>query len=141
MSEEAETPHANDRSGAQTGGRPPRLGRVSELDGTPAAACDLADAFIAAGGVQNGGIDGANVIGAVPDGMRELLAENLLVMLRDLESCSGNDALVSESDVRRGAHTMPLFLAGSDFLLSGFSDSRIAWTGTTCRRRGSSTSR
>jgi propanediol dehydratase large subunit len=71
-------------------------------------------------GVQNGGIDGASVVGAVPDGMRELLAENLLVMLRDLESCSGNDALVSESDIRRTAHTVPLFLAGSDFIFSGF---------------------
>ena len=71
-------------------------------------------------GVQNGGIDAASVVGAVPDGMRELLAENLLVMLRDLESCSGNDALVSESDVRRTAHTMPLLLAGSDFIFSGF---------------------
>jgi len=71
-------------------------------------------------GVQNGGIDAASVVGAVPDGMRELLAENLLVMLRDLESCSGTDALVSESDVRRTAHTVPLLLAGSDFLFSGF---------------------
>lgn len=71
-------------------------------------------------GVQNGGIDGASVVGCVPEGMRELLAENLLVMLRDLESCSGNDALVSESDLRRTAHTVPLFLAGSDFLFSGF---------------------
>jgi propanediol dehydratase large subunit len=71
-------------------------------------------------GVQNGGIDGASVVGCVPGGMRELLAENLLVMLRDLESCSGNDALVSESDMRRTAHTVPLFLAGSDFLFSGF---------------------
>jgi propanediol dehydratase large subunit len=71
-------------------------------------------------GVQNGGIDGASVVASVPDGMRELLAENLLVMLRDLESCSGNDALVSESDIRRTAHTVPLFLAGSDFLFSGF---------------------
>ena len=75
---------------------------------------------IGAQGVQNGGIDGASVVGSVPDGMRELLAENLLVMLRDLESCSGNDALVSESDMRRTAHTVPLFLAGSDFLFSGF---------------------
>jgi propanediol dehydratase large subunit len=71
-------------------------------------------------GVQNGGIDGASVVGSVPDGMRELLAENLLVMLRDLESCSGNDSLVSESDMRRTAHTIPLVLAGSDFLFSGF---------------------
>ena len=71
-------------------------------------------------GVQNGGIDAASVAGAVPDGMREILAENLLVMLRDLESCSGNDSLVSESDMRRTAHTVPLLLAGSDFLFSGF---------------------
>ncbi|MBS1887609.1 MAG: propanediol/glycerol family dehydratase large subunit [Actinobacteria bacterium] len=75
---------------------------------------------IGAQGVQNGGIDGASVVGAVPDGMRELLAENLMVMLRDLESCSGNDTLVSESDIRRTAHTVPLLLAGSDFLFSGF---------------------
>ena len=71
-------------------------------------------------GVQNGGIDGASVVGSVPDGMRELLAENLLVMLRDLESGSGNDSLISESDMRRTAHTVPLVLAGSDFLFSGF---------------------
>ncbi|MBS1677500.1 MAG: propanediol/glycerol family dehydratase large subunit [Actinobacteria bacterium] len=75
---------------------------------------------IGAQGVQNGGIDGASVVGAVPDGMRELLAENLMVMLRDLESCSGNDTQVSESDIRRTAHTVPLLLAGSDFLFSGF---------------------
>ena len=29
-------------------------------------------------GVQNGGIDGVNVAGSVPDGMREVIAENLL---------------------------------------------------------------
>ena len=46
---------------------------------------------IGAQGVQNGGIDGASVVGSVPDGMRAMPAENLLVMLRDLESCSGND--------------------------------------------------
>ncbi len=71
-------------------------------------------------GVQNGGIDGASVAGAVPDGFRELLAENLMVMTRGLESCSGNDTLVSESDLRRMARTMPTLLAGSDFLFSGF---------------------
>jgi propanediol dehydratase large subunit len=60
------------------------------------------------------------VVASVPDGMRELLAENLMVMLRDLESCSGNDTLVSESDIRRTARTVPLVLAGSDFLFSGF---------------------
>lgn len=71
-------------------------------------------------GVQNGGIDGASVAASVPGGMRELLAENLMVMLRDLESCSGNDTMVSESDIRRTAHTMPVFFAGSDFIFSGF---------------------
>ncbi len=71
-------------------------------------------------GVQNGGIDGASVAGSVPNGMRALLAENLMVMLRNLESCSGNDTLVSESDIRRTAHTMPVFFAGSDFIFSGF---------------------
>jgi propanediol dehydratase large subunit len=71
-------------------------------------------------GVQNGGIDGASVAGSVPNGMRTLLAENLMVMLRDLESCSGNDTQVSESDLRRSAHTVPLMLAGSDFIFSGF---------------------
>lgn len=74
---------------------------------------------IGAQGVQNGGIDGVNVVASVPNGMRELLAENLMVMLRDLESCSGNDTLCSESHLRRAAHTVPLLLAGSDFLFSG----------------------
>lgn len=71
-------------------------------------------------GVQNGGIDGVNVTASVPDGMREVIAENLCVMLHDLESCSGNDTLMSSSDLRRVAHTLPLLLAGADFLFSGF---------------------
>ena len=71
-------------------------------------------------GVQNGGIDGVNVTASVPHGMREVIAENLCVMLHDLESCSGNDTLMSASDIRRTAHTFPLLLAGADFLFSGF---------------------
>ena len=71
-------------------------------------------------GTQNGGIDGVNVAGSVPDGMREVIAENLLAMMHDLESCTGNDTLMSSSDIRRTAHTLPLLLAGSDFLFSGF---------------------
>ena len=71
-------------------------------------------------GVQNGGIDGVNVTASVPDGMREVIAENLCVMLYDLESCTGNDTLMSSSDIRRTAHTLPLLLAGTDFLFSGF---------------------
>ncbi len=71
-------------------------------------------------GVQNGGIDGVGVVASVPEGMKELLAENLMVMLRDLESCAGNDNLISESDIRRSAHTLPVLLAGADFIFSGF---------------------
>ena len=71
-------------------------------------------------GVQNGGIDGASVAGAVPRGVRELMTENLMVMARNLEACTGNDALMSESDVRRTSRTLPILLAGSDYVCSGF---------------------
>jgi propanediol dehydratase large subunit len=71
-------------------------------------------------GVQNGGIDGASVAASVPNGLRELMAENVMVMMRNLESCSGNDALMSESDMRRTSRTLPIVLAGSDFAFSGF---------------------
>jgi propanediol dehydratase large subunit len=71
-------------------------------------------------GVQNGGIDSASVAGAVPGGVRSLMAENVLVMLLNLEACTGNDALMSESDVRRTSRTHPIFIAGSDFVCSGF---------------------
>ena len=71
-------------------------------------------------GVQNGGIDGASVAGSVPRGVREMMAENLMVMARNLEACTGNDALMSESDVRRTSRTLPILLAGSDYVCSGF---------------------
>jgi propanediol dehydratase large subunit len=75
---------------------------------------------IGAQGVQNGGIDGASVAASVPSGLRELMSENLMAMMRNLESCSGNDALMSESDMRRTSRTLPIVLAGSDFVFSGF---------------------
>jgi propanediol dehydratase large subunit len=84
------------------------------------ARCVALARAIGSQGVQNGGIDGINVAAAVPGGMREVLAENLLVMICDLEACTGNDTLMSASDLRRAAHTVPLLLAGSDFLFSGF---------------------
>jgi len=84
------------------------------------ARCIAVTRAAGAQGVQNGGIDGVNVTASVPDGMREVIAENLCVMLYDLESCTGNDTLMSASDIRRTAHTFPLLLAGSDFLFSGF---------------------
>src|SRR5262249_28932429 len=53
-------------------------------------------------------------------GLRELMSENVMAMMRNLESCSGNDALMSESDKRRTSRTLPIVLAGSDFVFSGF---------------------
>ncbi|BCI52249.1 glycerol dehydratase large subunit [Mycolicibacterium litorale] len=75
---------------------------------------------IGAQGVQNGGVDGAAITASVPGGVRELIAENLMVMLRGLESCSGNDSLMSESTMRRTSRTLPTLLSGSDFIFSGF---------------------
>lgn len=71
-------------------------------------------------GVQNGGIDTAALTASVPGGVHELHLENLMVMMRGLESCSGNDSLMSESDMRRTSRTLPTLLAGSDFIVSGF---------------------
>jgi propanediol dehydratase large subunit len=75
---------------------------------------------LGAQGVQNGGIDGASIVSSVPRGVRELMCENVMVMARGLESCSGNDSLMSESDLRRVSRTLPILLAGSDFICSGF---------------------
>jgi propanediol dehydratase large subunit len=84
------------------------------------ARCIAVTRAAGAQGVQNGGIDGVNVTASVPDGMRVVIAENLCVMRHDLESCTGNDTIMSASDIRRTAHTLPILLAGSDFLFSGF---------------------
>jgi propanediol dehydratase large subunit len=84
------------------------------------ARCVALARAVGAQGVQNGGIDGASVAASVPRGLRELMAENLMVMMRNLESCSGNDALMSESEMRRTSRTLPIILAGSDFMFSGF---------------------
>lgn len=84
------------------------------------ARCVALARAIGAQGVQNGGIDSASVAGSVPSGVRSMMAENLMVMLRNLESCTGNDALMSESDVRRTSRTHPIFIGGTDFICSGF---------------------
>jgi propanediol dehydratase large subunit len=84
------------------------------------ARCVALARAIGAQGVQNGGIDSASVAGAIPGGVRSLMAENLMVMLRNLEACTGNDALMSESEVRRTSRTHPIFIAGTDFICSGF---------------------
>ena len=75
-------------------------------------------------GTQNGGIDGAPLTASMAGGMRELMAENLIAVWLGLECASGNDARVSESEIRVGAKITPFLLAGSDLLCSGFGSIR-----------------
>lgn len=72
-------------------------------------------------GLQNGSISCIGVSGAVPSGIRAILAENLCASLVDLECASGNDQTFSHSDMRRTARLLMQFLPGTDFICSGFS--------------------
>lgn len=72
-------------------------------------------------GLQNGSISCIGVPGAVPGGIRAVLAENLITTMLDLEVASGNDQTFSHSPFRRTARTMMQFLPGTDFIFSGYS--------------------
>jgi propanediol dehydratase large subunit len=72
-------------------------------------------------GVQNGSISCVALVLALPGGVREILAENLLAAWLDLEVASGNDAIASHSAMRRTAKLMGQFLPGTDFVTSGYS--------------------
>jgi propanediol dehydratase large subunit len=72
-------------------------------------------------GLQNGSISCIGVPGAVPSGIRAVLAENLCASLLDLECASGNDQTFSHSDMRRTARLLMQFLPGTDFVCSGYS--------------------
>ena len=72
-------------------------------------------------GVQNGSISCVALALSVPGGTREVLAENVLAAWLDLEVASGNDAIASHSEIRKTAKLMGQFLAGTDFVTSGYS--------------------
>jgi propanediol dehydratase large subunit len=72
-------------------------------------------------GIQNGSISCVGVPGAVPSGVRAMLAENLIAMILDLECASGNDQTFTHSRTRRTARMLMQFLPGTDFIFSGYS--------------------
>lgn len=83
--------------------------------------CILVSKAAGVQGLQNGSISCIGVPGAVPSGIRAVLAENLVTTMLDLEVASGNDQTFSHSDIRRTARTMMQLLPGTDFIFSGYS--------------------
>lgn len=72
-------------------------------------------------GLQNGSISCIGVPGAVPSGIRAVLAENLITTMLDMEVASGNDQTFSHSEIRRTARALMQILPGTDFIFSGYS--------------------
>ncbi|WP_328822881.1 propanediol/glycerol family dehydratase large subunit [Pediococcus acidilactici] len=72
-------------------------------------------------GLQNGGVSCIGIPGAVPLGIRSVMGENLLCMMLDLECASGNDQAFSHSDMRRTERLLGQFIAGTDYVSSGYS--------------------
>lgn len=72
-------------------------------------------------GTQNGSVSCIGVPASVPGGFRAIAAENLMASLLNLEVASGNDQTFSHSDMRRMSKMFPQFMAGTDFITSGYS--------------------
>ncbi len=72
-------------------------------------------------GLQNGSISVIGVPGAVPSGIRAVLAENVATVFNDLEVASGNDQTFTHSPIRNTARMLMQFLPGTDFVFSGYS--------------------
>ena len=72
-------------------------------------------------GLQNGSISCVGVPGAVPAGVRAMLAENVATVLNDLEVASGNDQTFTHSPIRNTARMLMQFLPGTDLIFSGYS--------------------
>jgi propanediol dehydratase large subunit len=71
-------------------------------------------------GTQNGSISCIALPESLPNGVRAVLAENLIAMLLGLEVAAGNDALASHSEMRKSAKLMLQFIPGTDFITSGY---------------------
>ncbi len=71
-------------------------------------------------GLQNGSISCIGVPGAVPAGIKTVLAENVGTVLMNLEVASGNDQTFTHSTERNTARMLMQFLPGTDFIFSGY---------------------
>jgi len=72
-------------------------------------------------GVQNGSISCIALPESLPNGVRGVLAENLVAASLGLEVAAGNDAMSSHSQMRKTAKLMLQMLPGTDFITSGHS--------------------
>ncbi len=72
-------------------------------------------------GLQNGSISVIGVPGAVPGGIRAVLAENVATVLTDMEVASGNDQTFTHLCIRNTARMLMQFLPGTDLIFSGYS--------------------
>lgn len=72
-------------------------------------------------GTQNGSVSCIGIPASVPGGFRAIAAENLMASLLNLEVASGNDQTFTHSDMRRMSKLFPQFMAGTDFITSGYS--------------------
>lgn len=72
-------------------------------------------------GTQNGSVSCIGIPASVPGGFRAIAAENLMASLLNLEVAAGNDQTFTHSDMRRMSKMFPQFVAGTDFITSGFS--------------------
>lgn len=72
-------------------------------------------------GLQNGSVSCIGLPGAVPGGLRAVMAENMIAAMVDLECSAANDQAFSHSKMRATARFLPQLLAGSDLVTGGFS--------------------
>ncbi|MCV3742889.1 propanediol/glycerol family dehydratase large subunit [Lentilactobacillus hilgardii] len=84
------------------------------------ARCILLSKASGVQGLQNGSLSCISIPTAVPNGLREVLGENLLCMMYDLENASGSDQSFSHSSMRRTWRFMGQFIGGTDFICSGY---------------------
>jgi propanediol dehydratase large subunit len=84
------------------------------------ARCLLTTKGAGSQGTQNGSISCIALPEALPGGVRTVLAENLIAAMLGLEVASGNDALASQSEMRKSAKLMLQFIPGTDFITSGY---------------------